>query len=474
MKKYFMQLRTLTGPLLIIAIAFASWSFRTQLFPRSREVTQSAENLSTGKTEKQTVLEVGGRARKNLGIIVAQAKLQSQWRSVSIPGEIADQPGLSDRGVTAPAVGVVGSIHVFPGDTVRPGEALFTLQLFSEYLQATQTQLFKAIRETAIVNTEIDRLSNAVNTGAIPPSRLIESRGELNRQAALIQAARQELLNRGLSPEQVANVETGSFVSSIEVKAPPRRQQREIASTIGTASNLTIVPSDPQENDGDFYYEVQDLSVELGQQVQAGQLLVNLSNHQNLFVVGHAFKREAASLERAVQEQRPIEIEFSEDQTDGWQKLDQSFEIRHLANTIDKNNRTFDFFIPLSNQSRSIERQGRALKVWRYRPGQRAKIHLPVEEFKNVFVLPTEGVVRDGADAYVFRQNGDLFKQLAVRVLHEDRRYVVIANEGSIAIGSYLAQNAAASLNRILKAQTASGEQPGLHVHPDGTTHAAH
>ena len=74
----------------------------------------------------------------------------------------------------------------------------------------------------------------------------------------------------------------------------------------------------------------------------------------------------------------------------------------------------------------------------------------------------------------MFRQNGDLFKQIPVHVLHEDRRQIVIANDGSITPGSYLAQSAAASLNRVLKAQTASGEQPGLHVHPDGTVHAAH
>ena len=473
MKRLIVKLRVLVGPLLVMSIAFAAWSFRGQLFLGSKEKT-AAKNDSRNKAERQTILEVGEQARKNLGLIVAPAKPQNQWRSVLIPGEIADQPGLSDRGVTAPAVGVVASIHVFPGDTVRPGETLFTLQLFSEYLQATQTQLFKAIRETAIVNAEIDRLSSGANSGAIPQSRLIDYRSEINRQAILVQSARQELLNRGLSPDQVSQVETGTFVFSIEVKAPPQRQPKEIALKRRAVFSSMTTTKDTESDESDFHYEVQDLSVELGQQVQAGQLLVNLSNHENLFVVGHAFKREAATLEQAVQEQRPIEIEFSEDQADKWQPLNQTFEIRHLANTIDKNNRTFDFFLPLLNQSRAIERQGRSLKVWRFRPGQRAKIHVPIEEFKNVFVLPSEGVVRDGADAYVFRQNGDLFKQLSIRVLHEDSRHIVIANDGSIAFGSFLAQNAAASLNRILKAQTASGEQPGLHVHPDGTTHAAH
>ena len=37
-----------------------------------------------------------------------------------------------------------------------------------------------------------------------------------------------------------------------------------------------------------------------------------------------------------------------------------------------------------------------------------------------------------------------------------------------------LAHGAAGSLDRVIKAQAASGKDPGVHVHADGTTHAAH
>jgi multidrug efflux pump subunit AcrA (membrane-fusion protein) len=224
----------------------------------------------------------------------------------------------------------------------------------------------------------------------------------------------------------------------------------------------------------DVAYEVQELSVEMGQQVQAGQLLAKLSNHQSLYVVGHAFKREASYLEKAAEANRPVEIDFADDNANEWPPMEQEFQIRHLANSIDPSSRTFDFFVPLSNQSHVYDKAGKKFLVWRFRPGQRVRIRVPVEQFENVFVLPSEAVVREGPEAYVFRQNGDLFKQLTVHVLHEDRLMTVIANDGSIPGGSYLAQNSAASLNRVLKAQTASGAQPGLHVHPDGTVHAAH
>jgi membrane fusion protein, heavy metal efflux system len=221
-------------------------------------------------------------------------------------------------------------------------------------------------------------------------------------------------------------------------------------------------------------YEIQELKVDLGQQVQAGQLLTVLSNHRLLFIEGHAFKQEAPSLEQAAQNGWSIQVEFAEDDSRHWPPLDQSFEIRHLANTIDSASRTFDFFVPLTNQSRTYDKDGKTFIVWRFRPGQRVRLHIPVERLDNVIVLPASALAREGPEAYVFRQNGDLFHRVPVHVLHEDRLNVVLANDGSVAMGSYLAQGSAPSLNRVLKTQAAGRERADVHVHADGTTHAAH
>jgi multidrug efflux pump subunit AcrA (membrane-fusion protein) len=462
------------GPAIIVAVVAAIWFFRAELLG-SKEASETPTNHSPAEpTEKQTVLEISEQARKNLGLSSAPAKPQTYWRSVTIPGVVADRPGLSDRGVTSPAVGIVTAIHGFPGDTKRPGDALFTLRLFSEYLQNTQTQLFKANQETGIIQEQIDRLSGAVSTGAVSKAKMIELRADMSRQRAIIQSSRQDLLTRGLRPEQIDLVQQeGQFVSTIEVTAPPplAGQIASIGEPNNPVQQASLITDSASPNE--VAYEVQELSVEMGQQVQAGQLLAKLSNHQSLYVVGHAFKREASYLEKAA-ENRPVEIEFAEDEAGDWPKISQTFHIRHLSNSIDPDSRTFDFFVPLSNQSHAYTKLGKQFLVWRFRPGQRARIRVPVEQLENVIVVPAEAVVREGPEAYVFRQNGDLFKRFPVHVLHEDRQSIVIANDGSIPRGSYLAQRSAASLNRVLKSQTASGEQPGLHVHPDGTVHAAH
>jgi hypothetical protein len=193
-----------------------------------------------------------------------------------------------------------------------------------------------------------------------------------------------------------------------------------------------------------------------------------------LFIKGHAFKQEAPLLEQAAQKGWPIDVEFAEDDSRHWPPLEQTFRIRHLANTIDSASRTFDFFIPLTNQSRTYEQDGQTFLVWRLRPGQRVRLHVPVEQFENVIVLPAAALVREGPEAYVFSQNGDLFNRIPVHVLHEDRSNVILANDGSVRPGSYLAQSSGASLNRVLKAQAASGVRADIHVHADGTTHEAH
>ena len=428
-----------------------------------------SEQKNPEKPELQ-VLELGEQARKNLNLAVKAVRPTDYWRTISIPGIVADRPGISDRGVTSPAVGVVSKIYAFPGDTVRPGQRLVTIRLFSEYLQATQTQLFKASHESTLVQNQIERLGDAAVSGAISGSRLVELKNEQQRQQAIIQASKQELLNRGLSVAQIDAVSAGTFVSAIDVVAPP--PQADLAMLQGLVKDQIQTVS--YSDGADVTYEVQSLAAELGQTVQAGERIVNLANHQALYIIGHAFKREAGLIEQAAQRGTPVQIQFAEDSAELWPSLNQQFQIRHLSNTIDLETRTFDFFVPLQNQSRTYEKNGNTFLVWRFRPGQRARIDVPVERLEKVFVLPSEALVREGPEAFVYQQNGDLFNQLSVHVVYEDRLNVILANDGSISPGIFLAQNSAASLRRVLKAQSASGQQPGLHVHADGTVHAAH
>lgn len=464
-------LRSVGAILVLSALVVTGIATRQHwLTPLTASKQEADQHEAPPPVEQPKVLKLSPQARRNLKLVSRPARPQTYWRTIQVPGEVVDRPGRSDRGVTSPAVGVVSQVYAFPGDTVRPGDQLFALRLFSEYLQNTQKELFRSTRETELIQRQLDRLKPLVEKGAIAETQVIELENQYRRQEATIQAHRQDLLTRGLNPQQVDAVSSGKFVSSVNIVAPPLVSERSDLVTIRQIAHQ----QDTAATDDELAYEVQELNAELGQQVQAGQLLATLANHRSLYLEGHAFKREAPFLEQAAQNGWNVVVDFSEDHPESWPDLTQLFEIRFLSNSIDTDSRTFDFYIPLSNQSRAYEKDGETFVVWRFRPGQRVRLHVPVEELTDVIVLPSAAVVREGPEAYVFQQNGDLFNRLPVQVLHEDRRNIVLANDGSVTPGLYLAQSAAASLNRVLKAQAASGMRADVHVHADGTVHASH
>jgi membrane fusion protein, heavy metal efflux system len=403
---------------------------------------------------------VNEQAQTNLGLTAKPLKAQTFWKTIPVPGMVVDRPGQSDRGVVAPASGVVSKVNRFPGDMVQPGEVLFTLKLLSESLFLTQTDLFKTTQEIALAQAQRKRLKDS--GGSVSESRLIEVDNQITRLEVAVKAYRQELLNRGFAPDMIDGVAGGKFVNEIAIVVPPRPTEAKTPSPLSASTGSNDPPS---------AFEVQELKVDLGQQVQAGQTLCLLADHQKLAIEGRAFRDETPLLEKSVKEKWPVEVDFQEDPAAGWDELKQPFRIRHMSNTIDPVNRTFAFLMPLENQSRVVEDEGRTQTLWRFRPGQKVKLLLRVEKLDNVFVLPADAVAHDGPEAFVFTQNVNTFERMPVRVLLQDRQQVVLANDGSMLPGSYVVQGAAAQLNRMVKAGGPSGVPKGYHIHADGSLH---
>lgn len=390
------------------------------------------------------------QAIANLGIKALPLATVSFWKTISVPGMIVDRPGQSDRTVVSPVMGVIQIVHRFPGESVAPGEPLFSLQILSETLHQAQSELYKTAQSIKLTQTQKARLTQAGNV--IPESRLIEIDQQIARLEISARAARVELSTRGFTPEQIDGIAEGKFVKEIEISVPPWESSANTPST------------------GQKWYEVQDLKAELGQQVQAGQTLCTLANHRILAIEGRAFRDETPFLERAVKEGWPVEVDFQEPDGTGWPVVKQIFHIQYLANTIDPVNRTFAFRIPLDNESKMIQQGATSQTFWRFRPGQKVRIQVPIEKWDNVFVLPKAAIARDGLESIVFTQNVNTFLRRPVKVLLQDRQNVVIANDGTFPAGLFVAQSSAAQLQRMMKSQT-SGAPPGYHMHADGSIH---
>jgi membrane fusion protein, heavy metal efflux system len=385
------------------------------------------------------------------------------WRTVPLPGEIVDRPGFSDRGVVAPVTGTVLEIQAMPGDIVKPGQALFALRLVSESLYNTQSELFKATREIELTRDRRKRLAEPEVAGAVG-SRVLDLDNQLRRLDASVNAARQELQTRGLTTEQINEAAKGNFVGRVEVRAPARPPQAAPPDgPEAKAAPLTV------DDDKAPSFEMQDLKVDLGQQVQAGQTLCLLADHRWLYIQGHGFHDDIPLVARAIKEGYPVEVEFLTPPGGDWPKLRQTFRIQRMGNSLDAATRTFGFYLTLQNEWRTHEVGKRKTLEWRFLPGQQVRLNVRVEKLEDVYVVPAEALVREGAEVFVFEKKGDSFLRRPVRVLYADRRDVVIDHE-SLPLGTRVVRRGALEINRMLKAQ--GGQVPaGFHIHPDGSIH---
>ncbi|MCA9163287.1 MAG: efflux RND transporter periplasmic adaptor subunit [Pirellulaceae bacterium] len=418
--------------------------------PHEKDVPQAGVALPNEQ------VNLSPQAQRNLKLTSKPLQPVTYWRTIQIPGTVVDRPGISDRGVVAPVTAVVTGIHHFAGETVSSGDSLFTLRLVGESFQTSQTELFKATKESEIIQEELERLGPIAESGAVPRTKLIDLRNQQRRLAVTIQAHRQDLQIRGLTPEQIESVTNGTLVSELTVAVP------------AGWNNVNGIP-----NNGSTVFELQQVHAEIGQHVQAGERLATLSHHESLFIEGRAFRQELPQLQKAAEEALSIQVELLESPEYDWQSPIPSVTIHHISNTLNDDNRTISFYLPLTNQSRTYERDGKQLFLWRFRPGQLVQLHVQVEQLSDVFVLPAAAVVKEGPESYVFRRNGDIFDRKPVHVLHRTPSEVVIANDGSIPAGIHVAQLGAVQINRVLKSQSGSAPS-GVHVHADGSVHANH
>jgi cobalt-zinc-cadmium efflux system membrane fusion protein len=386
---------------------------------------------------------------------------------------IVDRPGLSDREVVSPTVGIVTELFHVPGDTVRLGDKLFTIRLASESLHQTQSELFKTGQDLRLADAQHSRLATAGDS--IPRARLIEVENEIERLKAAGKAFRQELANRAFTPEQIEGVAAGNFVSEISIVTPGpiAEQQNASAQAIATFGDADPTPQT-------FAYELQTLPVQLGEQVEAGRTLCLLSTLRLLAIEGRAFRDETALLERSIEQDWPVEVDFQESGAGDWPANEQTFPIRFIANTIDPQTRTFAFLMPLENQYKEVRHGDKTQLLWRYRPGQKVILRIRVEKLENVFVLPADAVVIEGAEAYLFTQNVNTFQRKSVHVVHRNSDQVAIANDGTLPTYPRGADRwtihavvraAATQLNRMTKAGGSSSVPKGFHIHADGSLH---
>lgn len=423
------------------------------------------------------------QARRNLGLEIGEIQLQDYWRTVSIPGVVAEEPGHCERRISTTVNGIVLKVHALQGQTVKPGDPLFDIQPTSDLLTNAQSGLLKTLQELELTRAEVERLRPQLDSGTLAKNLFIAKEAEMKRLEATRLIQMQELLVRGLGPEQIQTiVETKSLIRQFTVRVPKAEVvDKGMKSTADTVehdqaeSRLLPValkadaPSTPHlkdhEHEHGSLYTVEALNVSLGKLVQPGEELCQLASHTVLLIEGQAFERESALVTRALEQRWPISVMFETGESQNL--IRNKLQILYIDNTIDDVHRTLKFYVPLTNEvvRDNPGTNGLMYRSWRFKPGQKVRLLLPVEHLTERIVLPADALVKEGPDAYVFRQNGKLLEEVPVTVEHLDPRQVVIKNDGSLFEGDEVALNQAYQLHLALKKAQGGGEGGGHHGH---------
>lgn len=444
---------------LLAVVAGAAFVSRQQWLPAVQKLVASSSAPANGSGGKQieddhghphaeadpNTLELSAQARKNIGLTddyIQPIKLQDFRKTINVPGMIVERPGRSVIEVTAPFTGVITRIHAMEGESLEPGKKLFDLRLTHEELVQTQADLLATSEELAVIRLEIARLETLAEDGAIPGKRIIEQRYDEQKQAATLRAKRQALLLHGLTNEQIDTI------------VKQKELLRELTVTVPLlAEDGSPAPTSAIE-------QVQSIKVAQGQHVEAGATLAVLVDHAVLYIEGEAFERDVTALNQATQEKMGLTAVIEADGSK--REVIENLQILYLATKIDPAERTLDFFVTLPNQPQRDSRddQGRRFFAWRYRPGQRVQLEIPIETLPKRIVLPVEAVAFEETETYVFTRNGDTFERRSVHVEYRDTRQAVIASDGAIFPGDRVALRGAQQLQIALKNKAGGAPDP--------------
>jgi multidrug efflux pump subunit AcrA (membrane-fusion protein) len=433
-------------------------------------VSGSAENIEPAGEGEQAhagavSLELSPQALKNLGLtpeFLRPIALTTYSRSISVPAVIVPRPGRTEIQVSTPLTGVITHVHAVTGESVLPGTLLFEIRLTHEDLVTTQTEFLKSLGELDVENREITRLEVVTLSGAVAGKTLLERRYSKEKLEALLKAQREALKLHGLSERQVDDiVKERHLLRDLQIVAPETDEHGHDAELKLSMIDAKLVSfGDPQDAAPTPQPLVMEqLDVHKGQAVAAGEQLCALADFSRLFIEGQAFEKDSAAIGRTVANKWKVTAVFSSEETE---QVIENLELAFVGNSIDPESRAMFFYVDLPNEilrdETNIEKQ--RFVSWRFRPGQRLQVRVPVEEWVDQIVLPVDAVVKDGADWFVFQQNGDHFDRIGVHVKYRDQSSVVIDNDGSIYPGDVVARKSAHQMQMAIKKKSGGGADP--------------
>ena len=381
-------------------------------------------------------------AQANVGLQLAKVELRPFERTITVPAIVVERPGRTNIQVAATLTGVITQVWPMQGEAVTPGQPLFDLRLTHEEVVEAQAEFLKTAEELDVVQREIDRLEKVAADGFVPGKTVLERKYEQQKLQAAHRSQRQRLLLHGLSAQQVDGILTKrTLLSGLTIAVPGQSNDG---------------PKDAAER----LLQVQELKVEKGQHVKAGDPLCVLADHSQLFIQGKAFEQDAPVLDKAANDDWRVTAVI--DANGPSRQTVPDLPLLYVAGKVEPESRAFLFYVQLPNKlirNRQTP-DGHRFSAWQFKPGQRVELLVPVERWADRIVLPVNALVQDGPESYVYEKNDGHFDRRSVRVEYRDRFSAVIANDGALTLGKMVIVSGSYQVHLAVKNKAGGAPDP--------------
>lgn len=429
------------------------------------------EHDHAGHSAQQSI-GLSRQARANMGLKTQRVTVGHYTKYIEVPGVVTAWPGQTHVSVTSPLTGVIQAINVSRGELISSGAPLFVLRLTHQDLVNTQEAFLSQLGQLDVEQKEIQRLTAISSSGAIAGKTRLAREYERDKLMAGIRAARQAMLLHGLTEQQINQIEvTRTLIREVVVHAPIIHEDNSLhhESLSAAADRMANAPAArlaslqppvmPHPDHIDVAFLVTELDARRGEAVTAGQQLAQVSDYGQLLIEGHAYQRDGDALREAADHHGSVQAVI--DQSGGKTETLEGLNVVYIGNEIQRDSRSLPFYIALENRVERSELRGKKRYVsWRFKPGHRMTVRLPVARIENALVVPKDSVAEEGPERYVFVENGDHFDRVPVEILARDSVSAAIANDGQVWPGQTIATSGAHQLQMAMKNQSGGAIDP--------------
>jgi len=308
----------------------------------------------------ESTIAIKPQQMQTLGITVAPLTASSHVKSNMLPGEVVVPIG-QERVVSAPQSGLIDTLYVAAGQSVKRGQAI--AHISSAELVALQRDYLRGKTQQQLSKNMLDRDRELFKDGIIAERRVLTTESGHKELSVEVQQRRQALKMAGMGDDSIASLDKrGEMSSGLTLTAP---------------IDGTVI----------------EQMASTGQRVDMSTPIYRIARLKPLWLEIHA----PLDILNFAKEGMHVSIP----------KYQASGKITTIIRSVNRNDQTIHLRAEISSGTEKLS------------PGQLVEAELAGEGVSNQFSVPKSALIRNGMNSYVFVQTPQGFIPTPVTVVSE-------------------------------------------------------